>query len=379
MRRTEKIFFITTDPQTIELILKPKLLVLKECYNVFIVSSDRKKIKKIASELGVRGIWVPMKREISPFFDLVSIVMAFLVFLYYRPSVVHSFTPKAGLVSMIAAWCAFVRYRIHTYTGLVFPAFGGIKKKIIVACDFLVFFLSTKVVAESVGVKNQLKSVGINSMKVEMIGYGNVVGVDTDYFSPIGNDFQPNDMDGSKFLKSGFTFCFVGRINKDKGIEELVSAFSEMPSDCSLIIVGGTDYSNPPSTSVLNLIAGDSRIMAVGFQENVRLYIGLCDVFVLPSYREGFPNVLLQACSMGKPAIVTDVPGSNEIIENGKNGWIVPIKNSNALLDAMASSYRITKKERIEMGAFSRVRVVERHNRNDHMKKVLAFYRDFLG
>lgn len=378
MKKNKRIFIVATDPQTFELILKPKLPVLRGRYDVFIVSSKRRIIKEIAVKEGVSGLWLPMKRGISPLFDVFSIFIALFYFYRYRPFVVHSFTPKAGLVSMIGSRLAFISNRVHTFTGLVFPAYNGIKRKVLIFCDYLVFIFSTKIIAESLGVKKQLKSVGIDSDKIEMIGYGNVVGVDVDFFSP---DFCPthDENDLYKICKdSRFVFCFVGRINKDKGLTELVSAFYRMPSDSLLIIVGGIDCSNPLDSKVLDRIDNNSRIVTVGFQGDVRDFIRLCDFFVLPSYREGFPNVLLQACAMGKPAIVTDVPGCNEVVANGGNGWVVKVRDSEALYKAMLSAYSLTEDRLKEMGDASRNIVLLRHERKAHMAKVVSFYEDLF-
>lgn len=377
--KRKKVFVVSTVPDTLELILLPILFFLKQEYDVYIVSSDRKRTRALADQEGVKSLCIPMKRKISPLYDCFSLVWAFLIFLWYRPVIVHSYTPKAGLVSMLASWAAFVPIRVHTFTGLVFSSCEGLKKMVLIFCDRLVCLFSTNVVPESLGVKRELLDHGFPERKMVMIGSGNVVGVDMDHYRPASSAC----LDGAEIIKSyskkdRFLFCFVGRINKDKGIEELVTALSNMPSDVDLLLVGDVDDTNPPPSEIMEAIKRSPRIFPVGFKSDIRAYVLFSDVFVLPSYREGFPNVLLQAYSMGKPAIVSDVHGANEITLDRVNGWVVPVRDADALREAMMEARNIGKDRLKEMGGAARAIVLKRHERRSHMKKVMSFYNDLL-
>jgi glycosyltransferase involved in cell wall biosynthesis len=134
-------------------------------------------------------------------------------------------------------------------------------------------------------------------------------------------------------------FCFVGRIVKDKGINKLLSAFDRLSKenkDVKLLLVGPEERElDPISKQSQEIIKNNKQVISVGFQKDVRPFLAQSDVFVFPSYREGFPNVVMQAGAMELPSIVTNINGSNEIIEEGVNGTIIPVKDENALFDKM--------------------------------------------
>lgn len=231
--------------------------------------------------------------------------------------------------------------RIHTFTGLIFPSRTGLLKKILIFCDKIICWAATDLYPEGEGVKRDLISFKITNKPLNIIAYGNVNGIDTSYFSP--ENFTEEDAlhlkDKLSIKYDDFVFLFVGRITREKGINELVQAFEEIclnSNNIKLLLVGPEEYENDLlEEHVLNLINTNTNIVKVGFQLDVRPYFCISDCLVLPSYREGFPNVLLQAGAMGLPCIVTDVNGSNEIIKNDVNGTIVSVKDKSALYEAM--------------------------------------------
>ncbi len=176
-----------------------------------------------------------------------------------------------------------------------------------------------------------------------------------------------------------YVFCFIGRLVKDKGIEELVVAFNVLQgkkSNCKLLLIGPLETAlDPLSDATLQLISSNENIISVGFQADVRPYLLLADSFVFPSHREGFPNVLLQAGAMGKPSIVTDISGSNEIIENDVNGHIIPVKNVQELLKTM-QDYTIPK---YQFNAHQiRLNIVNRYSNAIVWDAINAFYQEKL-
>ena len=286
----------------------------------------------------VKRLEVPMERHISPLRDLRSLWRLVRVFRRERPDMVHSMTPKAGLLCMLAAWITRVPVRVHMFTGLVFPTATGLKRRILMATDRLTCACATHVLPEGEGVKRDLLDNGITRKPIKVLGYGNCRGIDLDRFDPTLPEIQA---EAAKLRKSKvFTFIAIGRLVGDKGINELVAAFSrlnrELPATC-LILVGPQEKElDPLSPATLLEIESNPAIEAVGNQADVRPWLAAADCHVLASYREGFPNVVIEAGAMGLPQIVTDINGANEIIINGRNGVIVPPKNADAIHASMS-------------------------------------------
>lgn len=332
----KKIIKTSTVPASLNTFCKGQLKMLSQYFEVVAVSSPMKELELINQREAVRTIAVPMERHISIFKDLLSLFKMIAVFRKEKPYIVHSMTPKAGLISMLAAWICRVPVRMHTYTGLVFPTAKGIKKLVLIWMDKLLCFSATEINPESLGVKSDLERYHITRKPLTMIANGNVRGIDLTYY-----DRTPEvEAKAEQFRRKDlFTFCFVGRIVKDKGIEELVSAFSrlheENPNTRLLLIGSFEEKLDPLSVTTKNRIKQGNGIVYLGRQSDVRPYYAASEALVFPSYREGMPNVVLEAGAMGLPSIVTDINGSREIICQDVNGVIIPTHNSEALYHEM--------------------------------------------
>lgn len=375
----KKIFIVTTVPETLTSILKGQPRSLNEKYHVELVTSPDEGFVTINE--GVKVHRVPMVRGINVFQDVVSVLKMTLLLIKERPFVVHSYTPKAGLVSMLAAWLCRVPVRVHTFTGLIFPTQTGFKKALLIWIDRLICACATQVVPEGEGVKKDLVKSHITSKKLSVIGHGNIAGVDLSYFDP-GLSAVKKD---SGILKArlkisvdDFVFCFVGRLNKDKGLKELATSFSQLPSNAHLIIVGEKDLSCPVDENSMQVLESHSRVHFLGFQKDIRPALCSADVLVLPSYREGFPNVVLQAGAMGLPALVTDINGCNEIIQPDFNGWLVPPQNLHELTAAMQKIINSSPDTLIQMGENAKQRVASRFDRKEHLVRMADFYKEAL-
>ena len=307
-------------------------------YEVVAVSSPGKAMEEIAAHEGVRTAVVPMERHISLRKDIVSLCRMIKLFRCEAPTVVHSITPKAGMLSMLAAWLTRVPVRVHTFTGLVFPTSKGLKRCVLMATDWLTCACATHIIPEGEGVKNDLLRYGITRKPLRVLGYGNIRGVDMEYYSR-----RPEVMTRTGELRdeSKITFLFVGRIVRDKGVDELCEAFARLNARYSrtrLWLVGAyEDNLDPISEQSRHTIQSSTGIEAVGRKSGDELlaYYAAADCLVCPSYREGFPNVVLEAGALDLPSIVTDINGSREIIIEGENGTIVPPRDADALHDAM--------------------------------------------
>ena len=368
-----KLFRITTVPMTLNSFCRGLLKQLSEEYEVIAVSSPGDELNELSEREKVRAIAVPMERQISPIRDVKSLWIMFRVMRREKPDMVHSMTPKAGMISMVAAWLARVPIRIHTFTGLVFPTSTGLKRRILMATDWLTCACATHIIPEGEGVKSDLLNNHITKKNLRVLGNGNVRGIDLEYFNP--NVF-PNKKDNVTLR-----FVFVGRIVGDKGVNELVEAFSRLNKEypCTkLVLVGHEEEKLDPIKLETKLeIESNSNIEAVGVQKDVRPFYAAADALVFPSYREGFPNVVIEAGAMGLPSIVTDINGSREIIVEGKNGTIVSPKDAEALYQAM--KHFVENPEEVERMAGNARKLIASRFEQSYVRQCLKnFYLEVL-
>ena len=375
----KKIIRTSTVSTSLNTFCRGTLRRLAQTYDVVAVSTPDDELHEMAQREGVRVVGVAMRRPISPLHDLRSLLRLIRVFRRERPDMVHSITPKAGLLSMIAAWVCRVPVRLHTFTGLVFPTAAGLKQKILILTDRITCACATHIVPEGEGVKNDLINYGITRKPLRVLGYGNVRGVDMQHYSR-----TPEVMAAAQpIMRSGvFTFVFVGRVVRDKGINELVQAFARLNAQESatrLILVGRfEDNLDPVSPQTRQTIEQNDSIEAVGSQADVRPWLAASDALVFPSYREGFPNVVLEAGAMGLPSIVTAINGSREIVVEGKNGVIVPPRDADALYAAMM---RFVQQPRqvAEMAANAREMIASRFEKSFVEQCLIDYYKEILS
>ncbi len=378
---TIKLIRTSTVPGSLNTFCRGLLRELREQggYEVVAVSSPGDALREIEEREGVRTVAVPMERHISPLRDLKSLLGLISVFRKEKPTMVHSMTPKAGLLSMMAAWFCRVPVRVHTFTGLVFPTATGLTQKILILTDRITCACATHIVPEGEGVKNDLANYRITKKPLKVLGHGNVRGIDLDHFDPQRNEVQTG---AAQIRKPDiFTFVFVGRLVRDKGINELVEAFGRLNKerpDTRLLLVGRQEPElDPLKPETLAAIDRDKNIEAVGQQSDVRPWLAASDVFVFPSYREGFPNVVIEAGAMGLPSIVTDINGSREIIIEGCNGTIIPPRDANTLYQAMKSFVEQPDK-RTQMASNARPLVASRYEQSYVHRCLKEYYREIL-
>lgn len=351
-----------------------------EGYEVIALSSPDGDLAELGRREKVRTIGVSMERHVSPLKDLISLIRLIRVMRKERPVMVHSMTPKAGLLCMMAAWIAHVPIRVHTFTGLVWPTQTGLSRKILMLTDRITCFCATHIIPEGEGVKHDLSSC-ITDKPMRVLGYGNVRGVDLDYWKRSGGSRTEGWLSERREKKEPFTFVFVGRIVRDKGINELVNAFSRLNKnypDTRLLLVGPVeDDLDPVLPETRMAIEKEESIISVGSQKDVRPYYEASDALVFPSYREGFPNVVLEAGAMELPSIVTDINGSREIIEEGVNGVIVPPRDESALYEAMEDM--VTHPEKVsKMSAKSRPMIAARYEQSFVRMNLKHFYSELF-
>lgn len=377
-----KLVIVTTVPETLDTILKGQPYFLSRFFEISLITSPGPTTDVIAKTEMSPVYSVSMVRGISPIRDLMAVLTMARLLRRLHPDIIHSYTPKAGLVLMLAGRLCKVPIRIHTFTGLIFPAERHLRKILLKWVDKLICTCATTIVPEGEGVKKDLKNFNITKKTLEVIGHGNIAGVNIEYFSSTNPEVlkSTEDLRISLAVNSGdFIFCYVGRLNRDKGILELLGAFSQLPDHCRLVIVGALDNTAPIPREHFEMIKSHPRIHSLGFQSDIRAALNIADVLVLPSYREGFPNSVLQAGAMGIPSIVTDVNGSNEIITPGVNGWVIPAKSTQSLAHAMRVAIHTPSSTLNSMGQQARERVAKYFEQDKYRRQLVNFYNVALG
>jgi len=306
------------------------------------VSSPGITLTEVGVQEGIRTVPVNMTRAITPLQDLKAIWSLYRLFRKEKPTIVHTHTPKAGLLGMIAGRLAGVPIRLHTVAGLPLMEATGNKRILLEQVEKVTYAAATKIYPNS---GNLSRFVISNKFcapsKVKVLGNGSSNGIDTNFFSRTP-ELEADALDIRNRLSipaSDFIFVFIGRLVRDKGITELVEAFVRVQAihkNARLLLVGPFEPElDPIPETTSHIIKEHTQITLVGFQQDVRPYYLLSDVLAFPSYREGFPNVPMQAGCYDLPLIVTDINGCNEIVINGENGIIIPPKDIDSLESAM--------------------------------------------
>jgi glycosyltransferase involved in cell wall biosynthesis len=317
-------------------------------YDVVTISADGPEVKEVLKE-GIKHIIVPFTRKITPWQDLICLIKLVRIIKSIKPDIIHTHTPKAGLLGMLAGWLCGTPVRIHTVAGLPLMVASGMKRNLLALTEGITYACAHRIYPNSSGLKkfliDELKAA---PEKVKVIGNGSTNGIDTSLFSPSVSLQNESRTIRKRFgvSDSDLVFSFVGRIVKDKGIVELTESFKSIADNLVgsnaegkkvfLMLVGPFEEDlDPLPVSVVRFLRNDKRVILSGFQHDIRPWLMASDIFVFPSYREGFPNVVMQACLLEVPCIVSDINGCNEIISKDITGLIVPARDVKALTSAM--------------------------------------------
>lgn len=383
MRNKPKLFRVSAASISLRYLLRGQLCFLNQYFKVKCIASPDAVLEEVGNIERVDTIGIPISRKIDFIKDLLSLWRLVRLFRKERPVIVHSLTPKAGLLSMVAAKLTGVPHRIHSFTGLIFPSRKGFMYYLLKNMDRITCFCATKVLPEGNGVKKDLIEHGVTGKQLNIIGYGNINGINIREFSKA--HYKKNQLSQIRkkyqIQKQDFVFIFVGRLVEEKGINELISAFVAIPNKdnrLKLMLVGPREeLLYPLNEKTLKVISSNTNIIETGWQDDVRPFLALADVFVFPSHREGFPNVVIQAGAMELPSIVSDINGCNEIIVEGENGIIVPFKDANTLSQTMRDLIE-NRVKRQRMGKKARPMIVERYNQRYVWTEMLKEYQALL-
>ena len=348
----KKLIRITTVPISFKVLLKGQLrFMASNGFDVKGVSSEGDELKEVIENEGIVMEAINMSRKITPFQDLKSLWEMWNFLRKEKPQIVHTHTPKAGIIGMLAARLAGVPHRLHTVAGLPLMEATGIKRKILNFVEKLTYSSATRVYPNSKGLYDFiLQNNFTQSNKLKIIANGSSNGINTTFFSlaQVSEIERVTLREKLNIQPDDFVFVFVGRIVSDKGINELIKAFSELQTaenneltGIKLLLVGGLESDlDPLNPETIAEINQNKDIISAGFQQDVRPFFAISDALAFPSYREGFPNVVMQAGAMGLPSIVSDINGCNEIIVEGENGLIIPSKNVEKLKEKMLTLAR---------------------------------------
>ncbi len=376
-----KLIRITTIPLSLEKLLEGQLTYMNDHYKVTAISAEEERLGNYGKDNGVEVYWVEMTRKITPMQDLKSVIKLYKYFKAENPFIVHTHTPKAGIVGMLAARLAGVPNRLHTVAGMPLMETTGIKRKILNFVEKLTYSLATKIYPNSKGLEQIILGENFaKPSKLKVLGKGSSNGIDTTYFDPnlYSESYRANTREELNIEAEDVVFIFVGRIVSEKGINELIASFVKLHkkySHIKLLLIGPFEEDlDPVSPETYNSIQTHEAIISEGYQADIRKYLTISNVLAFPSYREGFPNVVMQAGAMEIPAIVTNINGCNEIIIESVNGLIIPVKDENALYYTMEKL--ILDKELLkELTRNARKEITSNYERAEFWKILLAEYK----
>ena len=355
---------VTTVPQTLYFLLGQIGYMKSRGYRVVAVSSPGPELDRVARSEGVEVHAVEMPRRITPLGDLLALFRLVLLFRRLRPDVVHAHTPKGGLLGMLAAFLSGVPGRVYTLHGLPLETAAGAKRTLLRLCERLSCMLARRVTAVSGSLRSRAAALGVcRAARMRVLAAGTVNGVDAERrFSPVRvSRIEVARARRSLSIPSELRVLgFVGRVVRDKGVEDLLAAWSvlreEFP-DLHLVVVGPLEAQDPVSAEASRVLRSDPRIRLAGYVESMPATYGVMDVVVLPTLREGFPQVPLEAAAMERPVVATAVTGCVDAVVHGETGTLVPPRDPEALARALRA-YLLDPELRRRHGKAGRERVL---------------------
>jgi glycosyltransferase involved in cell wall biosynthesis len=377
--RKSSICFVTAVRITVEVFLVGHLRALDPLYEITIITdtNDSDFLKPFGLSLNVLPLTI--RRRISPIRDVVALIKLYRWFRKYRYDAVHSVTPKAGLLTMIAAFLADVPLRIHTFTGQVWATRTGAVRLLLKTTDRLTALCATHILVDSHSQREFL--IGervIEASKSRVIADGSICGVDTAHFCP-RPDSRRVLRDKLGVPESGVLFLYLGRLTIDKGLLDLAHAFEKISTvhEGSHMLLVGPDEENVKEKILEICKRCEGRVHFEDFTDMPEEFMAAADVFCLPSYREGFGMAIIEAASAGVPAIGTDIYGVTDAIEEGVTGWLYPPRDIDMLVLQMLKMIE-NPTERKAMGEKARERVIRLFSQEKITSAFVGYYESLL-
>lgn len=349
-------------------------------YEVVMISADGRELPEVLEQEKCRHIVVPMTRKITPIQDLKCLWQLIKIFRRERPDIVHSHTPKAGLLGMLAARITGVKTRIHTVAGLPMMVETGLKFRLLQAIEKITYGAANHVWPNSQSLLDYIRKQKLtSSAKLNMIGNGSTNGINTNRFN--ADLLDPVKMEQIKeqinYNADNTYLLSIGRLVKDKGIVETVNVFISLQTTneaLRLILVGDFEESlDPLPPATISEIKSNPSIIHIPWSHDVEYYMSLSHNFIFASHREGFPNVLLQAGAMQLPVICSHITGNVDIIQQNKTGLIFTPGNQTQLQNLI--QYAISHKQVVQdMAKTLKEKVVGQYQRNYIWQKIHEQY-----
>lgn len=377
--RPLRVTHVTTVPASLIFLRGQTAYMRERGVELSFVSSPGPELDEFGAAEGAPVRGVPMERRITPLKDLVALARLYRHFRETEPDIVHAHTPKGGLLGTIAATLARVPRRIYHMRGLPLMGATGAKRVLLTITERVSCTLATDVLCVSHSLREKAIELRlVRADRITVLGAGSGQGVDTDRFDPAR--FTPEDRAAIRARigvpADALVYGFVGRIVRDKGIHELAEAWAQVRGQLPhayLVVVGPFEEGDPIDPAVKRALEADERVRLLGPRKDTPPLYAAMDVVVLPSYREGFPNVPLEAASMERPVIVTRVAGCIDAVEHEATGLVVEPRSSASLARAM-ERYATSAELRLEHGRRGRARVQREFRRERLWSGLLDIY-----
>jgi glycosyltransferase involved in cell wall biosynthesis len=366
-------------------LLKGQLSYLrKEGFHPAALCSPGSEVANVLGEESIPIVTVRMEREISPFRDLISLIRLWRTLRELRPVICNAGTPKAGLLVGLAAWLNRVPCRVYTLRGLRLETATGLKRKILFITERIACVCAHRVICVSPSLRQRVIKMGlVSAEKAVVLASGSSNGVDASRFAP-----TPEKLEKASQIRRALGIMpgqpvigFTGRFTRDKGVPELIAAFQSVrkriPS-AILLLVGSHEPGDPVSSETFAAIESTPNVLIVEFTPAVDLYYLVMDVFVLPTYREGFPNTVLEAQGAERPVVTTFATGAVDSIQEGVTGLLVPPGDVSALAHALVQLLLDNDLARL-MGHAGRERVLRKFRSEIIWGALGTLYREMLA
>ena len=374
---SRKICFVLTIEFAVKAFLLNHLRALTKIYDVTVIVNTNNPNFLLEHGINAKVIALDITRKIGLFSDLVALVKLVKIFSQQRFSAVHSITPKAGLLAMLAAYMARVPLRIHTFTGQIWVTKSGFKRYFLKQIDCLIAFLSTHNLVDSPSqCEFLLHENVISSTKSTVLAKGSISGVDISRFKPdlVAKSSIRQELN---ITDDAILFLFLGRLTVDKGLLDLAKAFGELNfANAHLLFVGPDEQA---LQAEITRLAGESsmNIQFIGHTNTPEIFMAAADVLCLPSYREGFGSVVIEAASVGVPAIASRIYGITDAVEDNETGLLHAPRDIDAIKKCLQNMLD-NPTLRLKLGQQAQTRAIKDFNSHLITQAWVDFYRKNL-
>jgi glycosyltransferase involved in cell wall biosynthesis len=381
-----KLIRITTVPMALRYLLPGQMrFMAANGFDVLMISANGKELANVIENEQCRHIIVPMTRKITPFRDLKCLFKLIRIFRKEKPDIVHTHTPKAGLLGMIAAKYCGVKVRIHTVAGLPMMVEKGFKYQLLKFVEKRTYAAANQVWPNSNSLQQFITTQRLTDpKKIRVIAKGSTNGIDVDFFNRAALDEKRiNEIKTSiNFSPQNKYLLYIGRLVVDKGIIELLNVFSalqKMNASVKLILVGEYETAlDPLPVNTIKEIENNSSVIHINWTNDVKYYMYLCDHFIFPSHREGFPNVLLQAGAMELPIICSRIAGNIDIVTHNETGLIFDCGNEQQMRDLVEHAMANPEQGKA-MAKKLRLLIRENYRRENIWQNILEAYKSLVN